>query len=163
MSSSQADQLTKLRVSSALRSPYATRGDPRWPQHRHHSTRLPGFPVSARLSKLTSLGSMKANRTSSPSHTYHSRKFANPAPLGLFGFAATTWTLSFFNAGVRGVAVPNAVIGLAVAYGGLAQFIAGVWEFASGNTFGATAFCSYGAFWWSVSSRRRVMRNPSHG
>ncbi|CEH13373.1 probable fun34-transmembrane protein involved in ammonia production [Ceraceosorus bombacis] len=39
-----------------------------------------------------------------------------------------------------------------LAYGGLAQFIAGVWEFASGNTFGATAFCSYGAFWWSYAA-----------
>ncbi|PWN44670.1 putative FUN34-transmembrane protein [Ceraceosorus guamensis] len=90
--------------------------------------------------------------TTQPAFPVFHRKFANPAPLGLFGFAATTWTLSFYNAGVRGVSVPNAVIGLAVAYGGLAQFVAGVWEFASGNTFGATAFCSYGAFWWSYAA-----------
>lgn len=76
---------------------------------------------------------------------------ANPAPLGLFGFAATTFMLSLFNIGARGISSPNGIIGMALAYGGTAQFIAGVWEFACGNTFGATAFCSYGAFWWSFA------------
>jgi succinate-acetate transporter protein len=56
------------------------------------------------------------------------------------------------NAGLVGGGVATAagvVIGLALAYGGIAQFVAGVWEFRTGNTFGATAFCSYGAFWIS--------------
>lgn len=64
---------------------------------------------------------------------YH-RKFANPAPLGLLGFAATTFLLSLINVGARGVDMPNPIVGMALAYGGTAQFIAGVWEFAAGNT-----------------------------
>lgn len=79
------------------------------------------------------------------------RKFANPAPLGLMGFAATTFVLSFFNAGAKGITEPNVVVGMALGYGGLAQFLAGMWEFAAGNTFGATAFSSYGAFWFSYA------------
>jgi len=72
---------------------------------------------------------------------------ANPAPLGLAGFAMTTFVLSLWNAGVMKGADVLIVIGLAVFYGGLAQLLAGMWEFRAGNTFGATAFTSYGAFW----------------
>jgi succinate-acetate transporter protein len=71
---------------------------------------------------------------------------ADPAALGLGAFALTTFVLSLANAGL----VPTAgaaVLGLALFYGGLAQLAAGLWEFAKGNTFGATAFCSYSAFW----------------
>jgi uncharacterized protein len=78
-----------------------------------------------------------------------STAIADPAPLGLAGFALTTFVLSFFNAGIvndKGVAI---VLPLALAYGGLAQFVAGLWEFRKGNAFGATAFTSYGAFWLS--------------
>lgn len=117
----------------------------------------------------------------------HAAQVANPAPLGLMAFAATTFVLSLYNVGARGIEKPNAVVGLAVGYGGTAQFIAGIWEFAAGNTceylsplrvcvsfahprktncsdfaiypslaphppeVGATAFCSYGAFWWSFA------------
>jgi len=75
------------------------------------------------------------------------RKFANPAPLGLCGFALTTFVLSLVNLGTRGLAEPNIVIGAAFAYGGLVQLLAGMWEMAVGNTFGATALSSYGGFW----------------
>jgi uncharacterized protein len=74
---------------------------------------------------------------------------ADPAPLGLAGFALTTFVLSMFNAGLvdnKGLPI---VFGLALAYGGVAQLLAGMWEFRKGNTFGATAFSSYGAFWIS--------------
>jgi succinate-acetate transporter protein len=74
---------------------------------------------------------------------------ANPAPLGLAAFALTTFVLSMFNAGLLGPGGEPIVFGLALAYGGLAQLLAGMWEFRAGNTFGATAFCSYGAFWLS--------------
>jgi len=74
---------------------------------------------------------------------------ANPAPLGLAAFALTTFVLSMFNAGLLGSGGEPIVFGLALAYGGLAQLLAGMWEFRTGNTFGATAFCSYGAFWLS--------------
>jgi succinate-acetate transporter protein len=74
---------------------------------------------------------------------------ANPAPLGLAAFALTTFVLSMFNAGLLGAGGEPIVLGLALAYGGLAQLLAGMWEFRAGNTFGATAFTSYGAFWLS--------------
>jgi succinate-acetate transporter protein len=77
-------------------------------------------------------------------------KPANPAPLGLCGFGITTLVLSMMNANLvsfdKNVPV---VLGLAIAYGGLAQFMAGMWEFRTGNVFGAVAFTSYGAFWIS--------------
>jgi succinate-acetate transporter protein len=74
---------------------------------------------------------------------------ADPAPLGLAGFALTTFVLSMFNAGILDRKGEPIVLGLALAYGGVAQLCAGMWEFRKGNTFGATAFSSYGAFWLS--------------
>jgi len=76
-------------------------------------------------------------------------KIANPGPLGLSGFALTTFVLSLHNTGASVIAVPNIVVGLALFYGGLVQLLAGMWEFKTGNTFGATAFSSYGGFWLS--------------
>ncbi|MDQ6687261.1 MAG: acetate uptake transporter [Actinomycetota bacterium] len=74
---------------------------------------------------------------------------ADPAPLGLAAFALTTFVLSCVNAGFVPATVEPVVFGVALAYGGLGQFAAGLWEFAKGNTFGATAFVSYGSFWIS--------------
>jgi len=68
--------------------------------------------------------------------------------LGLAGFALTTFVLSVFNANLLSAGV-TVVLGLALAYGGVAQLLAGMWEFRKGNTFGAVAFSSYGAFWIS--------------
>jgi succinate-acetate transporter protein len=76
-------------------------------------------------------------------------KLADPGPLGLAAFALTTFVLSFFNAGLISDKAEPIVFGLTFAYGGLAQFLAGMWEFRTGNTFGAVAFSSYGAFWLS--------------
>jgi len=74
---------------------------------------------------------------------------ADPGPLGLAGFAMTTFVLSMFNAKLVGSGGEPVVFGLALAYGGLAQLLAGMWEFRTGNTFGAVAFTSFGAFWIS--------------
>ncbi|CAE6466233.1 unnamed protein product [Rhizoctonia solani] len=98
---------------------------------------------------------------------YH-RKLGNPAPLGLISFAATTLMLSLYNIRTRHITVPNVVVGMAFGVGGLTQILAGMWEFAAGNTFGATgnlfqldvfqqhwahvfiaAFSAYGGFWLS--------------
>ncbi len=77
---------------------------------------------------------------------------ADPGPLGLSAFALTTFVLSVVNAGlIKETDVP-VVIGLAFFYGGIAQLLAGMWEFRNGNTFGATAFSSYGAFWLSFAA-----------
>jgi succinate-acetate transporter protein len=74
---------------------------------------------------------------------------ADPGPLGLGAFAMTTFVLSMFNANlVNGKGMP-VVLGLALAYGGIVQLLAGMWEFRTGNTFGAVAFSSFGAFWIS--------------
>ena len=80
---------------------------------------------------------------------------ADPGPLGLAAFAGTTFVLSLVNAGLvgdkthPGGGLLPLIAALALAYGGVAQFTAGIWEFRTGNTFGAVAFCSYGAFWIS--------------
>lgn len=79
------------------------------------------------------------------------RKFANPAPLGLSAFALTTFVLSLINMNTRNVAAPNIVVALALGYGGIVQLLAGMWEMAVGNTFGATALSSYGGFWISFA------------
>jgi len=72
---------------------------------------------------------------------------ADPAPLGLAAFALTTFLLSASNANWMTHATGAAFIGYALAYGGLAQLLAGMWEFRNKNVFGATAFSTYGGFW----------------
>jgi len=75
-------------------------------------------------------------------------KLANPAPLGLLGFGLTTVLLNLANAGV--FPINSMILAMGIAYGGLAQIIVGVMEYKNGNTFGMTAFMSYGLFWWSL-------------
>lgn len=79
---------------------------------------------------------------------------ADPGPLGLAAFAATTFVLSVFNSGwfAQPAGLETAVLPLALFYGGLAQLLAGMWEFKKANTFGALAFTSYGAFWLSFAA-----------
>ena len=72
---------------------------------------------------------------------------ADPAPLGLAGFALTTFLLSVVNAHWADSSSGAAWLGYAFAYGGIAQLLAGMWEFRNRNVFGSTAFSSYGAFW----------------
>lgn len=77
-----------------------------------------------------------------------SEKLANPAPLGLLAFGLTTVLLNLHNAGFYGF--NSMILAMGLAYGGLAQIIAGAMEFKNGNTFGTVAFSSYGFFWWSL-------------
>jgi len=72
---------------------------------------------------------------------------ANPAPLGLMGFGMTTVLLNVHNAGF--FAIGSMILAMGIFYGGLAQIIAGIMEYRKGNTFGVTAFTSYGLFWLS--------------
>src|SRR3989440_2185076 len=85
---------------------------------------------------------------------------ANPGPLGLSAFALTTFVLSSANAGL--FTGDKIVVGVALFYGGIAQLLAGMWEFRTGNTFGATAFASYGAFWLAVGYSVQNNLIPSH-
>lgn len=73
---------------------------------------------------------------------------ANPAPLGLMGFGMTTVLLNLHNAGLYPLG--SMILAMGVFYGGLAQVIAGIMEYRNGNTFGTTAFTSYGLFWLSL-------------
>lgn len=75
-------------------------------------------------------------------------KIANPAPLGLLGFGMTTILLNIHNAGF--FPITTAIVAMGIFYGGFAQIIAGIFEFIKGNTFGATAFTSYGFFWLTL-------------
>jgi len=75
-------------------------------------------------------------------------KLANPAPLGLLGFGMTTVLLNLHNADFY--PLNSMILAMGIAYGGLAQVIAGIMEYKKGNTFGTVAFSSYGLFWWSL-------------
>lgn len=77
-----------------------------------------------------------------------SEKLANPAPLGLMGFGMTTVLLNLHNAGF--FSLDSMILAMGIVYGGLAQVFAGIMEFRKGNTFGTTAFASYGLFWLSL-------------
>jgi succinate-acetate transporter protein len=79
-----------------------------------------------------------------------SEKLANPAPLGLLAFGLTTVLLNLLNAGLLASTSLSMILAMGLAYGGLAQIIAGAMEFKKGNTFGTVAFSSYGFFWWSL-------------
>ncbi|MBS2962768.1 acetate uptake transporter [Actinocrinis puniceicyclus] len=91
---------------------------------------------------------------------------ADPAPLGLAGFAMTTLALSFGNANlIKETGAITIVLGLATFYGGIAQLLAGMWEFRRGNTFGATAFSSFGAFWlsfWYINTHLTAASGDVH-
>jgi succinate-acetate transporter protein len=88
-------------------------------------------------------------------------RIADPAPLGLAAFALTTVLLSAKNAGWMTHATGSAWLGYAFAYGGLGQFAAGMWEFTRGNTFGATAFSTYGGFWIGLGLWVELVANPA--
>ena len=76
------------------------------------------------------------------------KKVSNPGPLGLLGFGCTTILLNLHNVGLTELSV--VILAMGVAVGGLAQLVAGIFEFAHGNTFTGTAFVSYSMFWWSL-------------
>lgn len=75
------------------------------------------------------------------------RKIGNPLPLGVMAFATTTLLLSLYNVGVRGITVPEQIVTFGLFYGGGTQYLAGLWEFATGNTLGATIFCAFGCMY----------------
>ncbi|WVR07399.1 hypothetical protein IAU60_004440 [Kwoniella sp. DSM 27419] len=96
----------------------------------------------------TSRGASTYNRQELGGYGPPHRARANPAPLGLFSFATTTLLFSLINVHARHLnhLQQNIAVGMSFALGGLAQFVAGIFEFCVGNTFGMTAFCGYGAF-----------------
>ena len=84
----------------------------------------------------------------SPVVVTNADKTSNPAPLGLMGFGMTTVLLNIHNIGI--IELGAMILGMGIFYGGLAQVIAGIMEWKKGNTFGTTAFTSYGFFWMTL-------------
>lgn len=120
----------------------------------NHGEKGMGGPITHQQSNAFSIGGTHGAGgvdISQPGFPIYHRRFGNPGPLGLFSFASTTLILSLYNVGARGIATPNVIVGMAIGVGGLVQLLAGMWEFAAGNTFGATAFSSYGGFWISFA------------
>ena len=97
---------------ASQRKPYDYGGNPLAHINTSESARLPAFG-----------GEFQPGLYRPTDH----RKFANPAPLGLCGFALTTFLLGLINVGTRGLTQPDLVIGAAFAYGGLCQLLAGMW------------------------------------
>jgi succinate-acetate transporter protein len=97
------------------------------------------------------IGGREADVAPAPVATAAARGWipADPGPLGLAAFAGTTFVLSLMNANLVSDKGIGSVLALALAYGGITQLLAGMWEFRTGNTFGAVAFSSFGAFWIS--------------
>lgn len=89
---------------------------------------------------------------SQPGFPEYKRRIANPAPLGLFAFATTTWIVSLFLVQTRHVHVTNITLAMALSTGGLVQFLAGMWEFVCGNTYATTMFGMLGGFYLSVGA-----------
>jgi uncharacterized protein len=107
--------------------------------------------------------SVSEDRTVQPSPTTAApgTGIADPAPLGLAAFALTTFLLSAKNADWMTHATGNAWLAYAFAYGGLAQLLAGMWEFRNRNVFGATAFGTYGSFWIGLFLWVRFVVDPA--
>jgi succinate-acetate transporter protein len=93
----------------------------------------------------------RLSRLERPAPAAPGRAIANPAPLGLFAFGLTTLMLNLVNAGAVERDTTALVLAYGIFFGGLCQLAAGMWEFAKGNTFGATAFSAYGAFWMGLA------------
>ncbi|GAA5876555.1 hypothetical protein JCM3774_003137 [Rhodotorula dairenensis] len=97
------------------------------------------------VSRTITPGGHPVDYSQTPFPPFH-RKLANPAPLGLTSFGAGFFLTCFLTLHARGVQTPNVVVPVLMLYGGIAQWVTGLVEIISGNTFGATVFCSYGAF-----------------
>jgi uncharacterized protein len=111
---------------------------------------MEGTPSGRQAPARTTPGDIETAEDPTAPRVVHFPKVADPGPLGLAAFALTTFVLSFFNAELAPKSGEVIVLPLALAYGGIAQFAAGMWEFRTGNTFGAVAFTSFGAFWVSL-------------
>ena len=89
-----------------------------------------------------------------------SDNLANPAPLGLMGFGMTTVLLNIHNTGMFPISA--VILAMGIFYGGIAQIIAGCMEFKKGNTFGTTAFTSYGLFWLTLVADAYALAGLDH-
>jgi uncharacterized protein len=104
--------------------------------------------------------SAPTSQTKPQAETQPSQTKANPAPLGLMAFGLTTVLLNLHNSGLLGADSLGMILAMGIFYGGLAQVVAGIMEYKNKNTFGTTAFLSYGFFWLSLAA---IMIMPKLG
>jgi len=90
------------------------------------------------------------NYVHEPGFPTYNRRIANPGPLGMFSQAISLMLWGFYIVRARGVTETSFFVGMALAVGGVVQFLAGMWEFRTGNTFAATQFSMFGGFWFAV-------------
>ncbi|PVZ09392.1 acetate uptake transporter [Actinomycetospora cinnamomea] len=109
------------------------------------------------MSSTTDIREERTTQTAPTPAPDPTSSIADPGPLGLAAFALTTFVLSLFNAGIAPEALEPIVLPLALFYGGIVQLLAGMWEFRKANTFGATAFGSYGAFWIAFAAYVQII------
>ncbi|KAG8765104.1 hypothetical protein FRC12_007678 [Ceratobasidium sp. 428] len=100
----------------------------------------------------TELKNRESFDRSQPGFPVYRRRLANPSPLGLFAFAATTWAISLYAVQTRHVKVVNLSLALSLALGGLTQLLAAMWEFAAGNTYAVTMFGMLSGFYLSAGT-----------
>ncbi|AAW45868.1 hypothetical protein CNBJ1330 [Cryptococcus deneoformans B-3501A] len=108
------------------------------------------YPEGMRLSRALTPGGNPVD-TSQPALPNYHRALGDPAPVGLIPLSSGTLLISLYNVQTRGITTPNIILGLALGFSGIVQTIAGILEWASGNTFAAVALTSYGGFWFSFA------------
>jgi len=141
------DKDGNLVQTAAPTSPHVNRPSTTGLENRHVTISIAELAELIRLTNGTNGGGNLA-----PAPVTPPSGLGNPGPLGLGAFALTTFVLSVVNTQIIiSPALEGVVLPLALFYGGVAQFVAGIFEFRAPNTFGATAFCSYGAFWVSFA------------
>ncbi|KAF9449448.1 hypothetical protein P691DRAFT_812534 [Macrolepiota fuliginosa MF-IS2] len=136
-----------------MSSPETARNSDSAPLHNGNTSEKP----SARGGALGAYGPMSpaegyGPRTDDPvSYQRYFTRIANPGPTGMWAFAVTVFLWSFYVVGTRSVNSDTAIVGMGLFVGGLAQFMAGMWEFPRGNVYGSAFFTLYGSFWISYA------------
>ncbi|KAK2039336.1 hypothetical protein LZ31DRAFT_606638 [Colletotrichum somersetense] len=115
-----------------------------------HSPKIEASNGHSYLERLQTAGGHDNDRAG-PALPVVQRTLANPAPLGLLSFATGIFLISIMGVHARNIQTPNILVGLLMFFGGVCQFISGIMEFFTGNTFGATVFPSYAAFNFSYA------------
>ncbi|KAL8277435.1 hypothetical protein RQP46_010157 [Phenoliferia psychrophenolica] len=132
-------------MSEAAVDPQQHQPDVKTPHGDVEGEKAPSNPPS--FNRNYTAGGHEAHDLVPSIPSYH-RKFANATPMGMFSFSSTIVLLSIYNLGARGVSVPNGAVIFALGLGGGTQLVAGMLEFASGNSYGATVFTSFSMFWF---------------
>src|SRR5260370_1241480 len=163
-SAARSNQETVRRVTAAVRRAIPTVWRSRLPLRAKASYHLAwarrGMGTGGPRNAIRTSGKVRRIRTMAEERP--ALAVADPAPLGLAAFALTTFIISAHNAFGDSAVPLFAVIGAAIFYGGLAQLLAGMWEFRNRNVFGATAFSTYGWVWLDVAASHLALSRVCH-